>query len=241
MRLKRLSSYAAVAAAFATPLALTAPASATATGSGSAFGIAASGLVSITPTPSVSSSAQKPATAHLAELSANPLARAGVLNVSAWAGHGRAGVADVRLAEIGLSASAVTAKCENGNGVSHLVKAMLGGRKLAVAASPNTAITVPVQGVGSVAVTLNKQVRNAQGALTVTALELSVKLSQAKAQTISIASVTCAKTSPGTPTKPTTPNKPNMPGKPGTPTPPGTPAAEAPTPTPVNSDLPVTG
>jgi hypothetical protein len=90
----------------------------------------------------------------------NPLASAGVLNVSAWAGHGRASVADVKLAKAGLSASAITAKCENNNGVSQLTRAVLAGHKLAVDARPNSTITVPVQGLGSVSVVPNKQVRN---------------------------------------------------------------------------------
>jgi hypothetical protein len=170
MRLTHLTAFAPIGAALAVPLALAAPASATAAGTGSAFGISASGLVPIPPTPAVSSSAKQPARKSLAELPPNPLVTAGVLNVSAWAGHGRAGVADVKLAKAGLTASAVTAKCENNNGVSHLTRAVLGGHKLQVDARPNSTITVPVQGLGSVSVVLNKQVRNADGGLTVTAI-----------------------------------------------------------------------
>lgn len=236
MRLTNLTTYAAIAGALATPLALAAPASATAAGTGSAFGISASGLVPIPPTPAVSSSAKQPTRKSLAELPPNPLVSAGVLNVSAWAGHGRASVADVKLAQAGLSASAITAKCENNNGVSHLTRAVLAGRKLQVNARPNSAITVPVQGLGSVSLILNKQVRNADGGLTVTAIELSLALPQAKAETISIASVTCGPAVSGEPTPPGQPSTTPTPS-PTTSTPPG----EAPVPTPVPSDLPVTG
>jgi hypothetical protein len=85
-------------------------------------------------------------------------------------------------------------------------------------------------------VVLNKQVRNSDGGLTVTAIELSLTLPQAKAETISIASVTCGHAPSGDPTPPGQPGTTPTPS-PTTSTPPG----EAPVPTPVPSDLPVTG
>jgi hypothetical protein len=234
VRLTQLTVIAAAAGVIATPLAIAAPASATAAGSGSAFGIAATGLVTIPPTPAVSSEAEQPARKRLAGLPSNPLASASVLSVSAWAGHGRASVTDLRLAKAGLSAKLVFAKCENGNGISHLGKATLAGKKLKVSPKPNTGLTVPIQGVGTASVILNKQVQGPGGGITVTAIELTLHLAAGKTQTVSIASVTCG------PAKSETP----PPGDPGTPSPTpttSTPPGEAPAPTPVPGDLPVTG
>jgi hypothetical protein len=228
MRLTHLAITAAVAGAMATPLALAAPASATSNGSGSAFGIAASGLVKIPPTPAVSSSGQ-PSHKSLIELPANPLIQAGILNADAAAGRSRASVADVRIAKIGLTAEVISASCENGAGVSHLTKVTLNGKQLAVSPSPNSGITVNLAGLGQVGVMLNKQVRNPNGSLTVTAVEVNLGLGQGKLQTVSISSATCGGGSgePSTPSSPTPPM--------------GTPPGEAPAPTPVTGDLPVTG
>jgi hypothetical protein len=230
MRLTHLAITAAVAGAMATPLTLAAPASATADGSASAFGIAASGLVKIPPTPAVSSSG-KPSHKSLIELPANPLIAAGVLNADAWAGNSRASVVDVRLAKIGLTAEVISAKCENGAGVSHLTKVVVNGKQLAVSPAPNSGIAVDLAGIGQVGLTLNKQVRNPNGSLTVTAVEVNLGLGHGKLQTVSISSATCGGGS----------DEPSTPGTP-TPTPPmGTPPGEAPAPTPVTGDLPVTG
>jgi hypothetical protein len=219
---------AAVAGAMATPLALAAPASATADGTGAAYGIAADGLVNIPPTPAVASSAHQPSRKSLIALPANQLIQAGVLNAEAWAGHGRASVADVRLAEIGLSAELISAKCENGNAVSHLANVTVAGRRLDVSPKPNSSVPVVLDKLGLVTLTLNKQAHNPDGGLTVTAIELTIKLVD-KVQTVSIASATC---NAGSEEPPTTPGGPNP-----TPAPPG----EAPAPTPVTGDLPVTG
>ena len=70
---------------------------------------------------------------------------------------------------------------------------------------------MPVEGLGGVQVTVNKQVRNPDGTLTVTGLELAVA-ALGRSQTVAISSARCA-------------------GAPD----------EAPRPTPVPSDLPVTG
>ncbi|WP_339155768.1 hypothetical protein [Actinomadura luteofluorescens] len=239
MRLQALTKCAAVAGALALPFALSAaPASASPGGAGSAVAIAATGTVVVPPTSSVASAAQRPTSKSVAELPANPLVQARLLNGSAWAGHGRASVADLRVAKLGLSAHAVSAKCENGNGVSHVVGATLGTRALKVGATPNTTVTTDLKGLGNVTVTLNKQVRGHDGNLTVTAIEVSATLA-GKTQTISIASASCGKS--GQPSQPGQPGQPSQPSQPGQPSSPATPPGEAPAPTPVPGDLPVTG
>lgn len=226
MRLMHLGKYAAVAGALAAPMAFVAPASATSGGSGSAFGVGADGLVSLPHTPAVSS-ATPPSDRSLAELPPNPLIDLKLLHVTANPGHARASVLDLKVAQARLSAHLVTAQCRNGRGSSRLVDASLGGHRLAVSAAPNSSVSVPAQGVANVSVVLNKQVRGADGGLTVTAIQLSLEVA-GQTQTVSISSASCRGGSHA-------PSKPSP-----TPTPP-TPPGEAPAPTPVPSDLPVTG
>lgn len=236
MRLQSLTKCAAVAGALALPFTLGAPAaSATSGGAGSAFAISATGAVAIPATPSVTSTAQQPERKSVAELPANPLVEARLLNAAAWSGHARASVADLKVARLGLTASAVTAKCENGNGISHLVKAKLNGRTLKAAATPNTTVNVTVPQLGNATVTLNRHVRDKDGNLTVTAIEVSATIA-GKTQTLSIASAACGKGG-----QPGQPGQPSEPSDPGTPSSPATPPGEAPTPTPIPGDLPVTG
>ncbi|GAA4485231.1 hypothetical protein GCM10023191_009550 [Actinoallomurus oryzae] len=219
----------AVAAAIAVPAALAATASASpATGTASAFGVSATGLVNIPQTPAVTSSAG----AHhksLAQLPPNPLVKLKVLHTSAAGAASRASVVDLRVVKAALSAHLITAKCVGGKGSSHLVKASVAGHRLAADAAPNSTVTVPVQGVGSVSVVLNKQVHNADGSLTVTAVEVKLALATGKAQRIDISSATCSAGQTTPPQQPTpTPTQ-------------STPPGQAPVPTPVPSDLPVTG
>jgi hypothetical protein len=229
VRLMHLTKYAAVAGALAAPVAFVAPASATSGGSGSAFGVGADGLVSLPHTPSVSS-AMPPSDKSLAELPPNPLIELKLLHVTAHPGRARASVVDLKVARAELSAHLVTAECKNGKGTSRLVDASLDGHHLAAGAAPNSTLSVPVHGLGKVSVTLNKQVRDSHGGLTVTAIQISLPLVLGKSQTISISSASCrGDGSVGTPGSPT-------------PTPsPTSPPGEAPTPTPVPNDLPVTG
>lgn len=231
MRLTHLAMTAAVAGAMAAPLALAAPASATADGFGRAYGISASGLVNIPSTPAVESSSTTSARDSVLELPANPLIEARVLGVDAVAGHARASVADVKLVKAALTAELITAECKNGHGVARLVKVVVGGKQIDVTPKPNTSIAVNLDKGSLVRLTLNKQVRNHDGSLTVTAVELAVGLGHGKPlQTVNISSATCAGGDSEEPTPPGTPN-PN----------PTTPPGEAPAPTPVPGDLPVTG
>jgi hypothetical protein len=235
MRSTRLAAYAVAAGLLAVPPALAGTASAT-TGTGSAYGLAASGLVAIPATPAVAATADK----SLAELPANPLIDVKLLHTTAKPGFARASVTDLRVAKAALTAHLITATCKDGQGASHLVKANFAGHRLAVDAAPNSAITIPVQGLGTAAVTLNKQTRNADGSLTVTAIEVALPLPPGGTQTISVSSATCSGAgapgnAPGSPTGKPIP-APTATGGPITP-PPG----QAPKPTPVTGDLPVTG
>jgi hypothetical protein len=237
VRLMHLTKYAAIAGALATPLAIAAPASATTGGGNAAFGISATGLVNIPQTPAVSSTTQ-PNDKSLVELPPNPLVQLKVLHVTAKPGHARAAVVDLKVPQAQLSAHLITARCEGGKGSSHLVKASLAGHRLAVDAAPNSTIAVPLQGLGTASVVLNKQVHNADGGLTVTAIEVSLSLGPGKAQTISVSSATCSGGSAGNPGDPGSPGGPTASP---TPTPTPTPPGEAPAPTPVPGNLPVTG
>lgn len=214
MRLTQLTTIAAVAGVIAAPLAMTPQtAFASTDATGSAYAIAASGVAAIPATPAVSSSARQATQTSAVKVPANPLVQASVLNASAKAGHARAVVADLKVAKLGLAAHLITAKCENGAGTSNLVKVVLNGHVLKAGAQPNSTVTVPLDKLGTASVVLNKQVRDASGRLTVTALELSAPLGPGKVEKISIASATCGQAA-GTP---------------------------APMPTPVPGDLPVTG
>ncbi|MDN3353036.1 choice-of-anchor P family protein [Actinomadura sp. DC4] len=243
MRLKLLTKSVAVAGALAVPAtvvpaavvvaAVTATSAAAASPAGgvsSAFGVSATGLVNVPQIPAVSS-ATGTHDKSLAELPANPLVKLKVLHTSAVAGRSRASVVDLRVVRAALSAHLITAKCVDGQGSSHLVKASLAGRRLAADAAPNSTIAVPVGGVGTVSVVLNKQVRGADGSLTVTAVEVNLTLASGKAETIDISSATCAAGGKTPPAPPTTP----------APTPTTTPPGQAPAPIPVPTDLPVTG
>jgi hypothetical protein len=231
VRFKHLTTYVAIAGALTAPAIISATASASsAEGVSSAFGVSATGLVNLPAIPAVSSVAG-PKDKSLVELPPNPLVKLKVLHTSAASGHSRASVVDLKVAKAALSAHLITAKCVDGQGSSHLVKAALAGHRLAVDAAPNSTVAVPVQGLGTVSVVLNKQVNNPDGSLTVTAIEVKLDLVGGKAQAIDISSATCSGAS-ATP--------PNVPGSP-TPTPSTTPPGEAPAPTPVPSDLPVTG
>ncbi|WP_329245965.1 choice-of-anchor P family protein [Actinoallomurus sp. NBC_01490] len=235
---KHLIKYAAVGGALAAPLIAMAPASATTAGGSSAFGLSATGLLSVPPTPSVSSTSA-PHEKSLVSLPHNRLVQLSVLRARAKGDRAEASVVDLRIAQAAilktavLSAKLITSKCDSVAGSSKLVDVKLDGHSIQAGTSPNSTLTVPVQGVGGVRVTINKQVHNANGSLTVTGLELAVQ-ALGKTQVIDIASATCAANGHMPPTSP-----PSTP--PSSPDNPQSPPSEAPTPTPVNSDLPVTG
>ncbi|MDN3352400.1 choice-of-anchor P family protein [Actinomadura sp. DC4] len=183
--------------------------------SSSAYGISATGPVNVPATPSVTSAA-RPNSRSVASIPGNPLVKVSVLRARAVPGHAEASVVDLRVAATALgpdavlSAKLIAATCDEGAGVSKLADVRLAGRPIEAGGSPNSTLTVPVAGLGGVQVTVDRQVRNPDGTLTVTGLHLDVR-ALGKSQTIDIASATCA------------------------------PTGEAPKPTPIPSDLPVTG
>jgi len=211
------------AAALAALLAATAPLTASAEPTpkpGSAFALSASGLLNVSAVPALDGSRgyQERSVADLTTPDGQLSAHA--LNVAVHETSARASVADLRIGlaqlpqlrdlDLGLlSASAVRAVCENGQGSATLARASLAGRPLEVTPPPNT--TIPLAGLGSIV--LNKQTRNADGSLTVTALHVRVN----GVQDIDVASATCAKSASDseTPEEPTTSPQPTTePGKP---------------------------
>ncbi|MEU8801227.1 choice-of-anchor P family protein [Spirillospora sp. NPDC048819] len=139
------------------------------------------------------------------------LVQASALDVSASAARARSTVARVAVPAAKLMASAVSAKCDGGRGSAHLARAVIAGKRLDASPPPNTTVPVDIEGLGRASLILNKQERMADGRLAVTAMEIQVPL-PGKPATVRIASATCGKT-----------------------------VSEAPAPTPVEHDLPVTG
>ncbi|WP_020667164.1 choice-of-anchor P family protein [Amycolatopsis nigrescens] len=159
----------------------------------SAYAVAASGLVKIDPLPSVNDAKgfeQK----TIAEFATpEKLVQLKKLNAQAGKGKAKASIADLEV-DLGLlkgaddkpllSATAIEAVCEDGKGSATLAKARFGEIKLDVAAAPNTGVKVP----GIASVLLNKQTKNKDGSLTVTAISVSLD----GIQTLDLASATCA-------------------------------------------------
>jgi hypothetical protein len=171
----------------------------------SASGILTSGL-GIPPLSTVSSQG-KAEENSLVSIPANQALTTSVLHVLADAEQGtaRASVADVNLGGGKLIASLVTASCEPGGGSATLLDAIVAGHAIPVAPPPNTTIAVP-PGVGHiVAITLNKQVKNSHGGLTVTAIEVQLGAGRGQ-KSIDISTANCsaptAVTSPGVPAAP---------------------------------------
>ncbi|SFH12487.1 choice-of-anchor P family protein [Amycolatopsis regifaucium] len=205
---------------------------ATAAPAESAYAIAASGLITIPRTPSVSGTG-KDSLASVGLPNPGPaLLTAKALNAEVRPGQARSGVTALALnlgllpatvALPGLSADAIKAECRDGKGSVSITKLKAGGKVLDLdQVPPNT--TVPLAQL--VELVVNKQTKNADGTLTVTAV--SAKL-LGRTQTVDIASATCVKpgTAPEPPTKPAG-DKPQPGGK-------------APKPTPVPAHLDVTG
>ncbi|OXM53115.1 hypothetical protein CFP75_07945 [Amycolatopsis alba DSM 44262] len=204
---------------------------ATAAPAESAYAIAASGLVKIPRTPSVSG-AGKESLASVALPTPGPsLVGAKALNAAVKPGHAESSVAGLALnlgllptgaALPGLSAEVIEADCRDGKGSVSIANLKVGGKTIKLdQVAPNT--TVPVASL--LELTVNKQTKNADGTLTVTAISASLL---GRTQTLDIASATCAKSQGDTP-EPTKPgNKPQPGGK-------------APKPTPVPAHLDVTG
>ena len=188
----------------------------------SAFGLAATGVVPIPPTPMVESSGPL-VTKNLASLPSNPAISASLLDVAAQADAAKASVAQVDLGgEMGIKATVLDAACKGNTGNADIGSLQIAGQPQQVAGAPaNTQIQVPPGAQGIVSIIVNKQVPNANGGVTVTALEISVDLSKlpappaglpapppgAPAETIDVSQANCAAapTSTGTGTPPPAP------------------------------------
>ncbi|GGV16549.1 hypothetical protein GCM10010182_41790 [Actinomadura cremea] len=204
---------AALAPALAVP-ALADPGSGGATGS--AYGLNLTGPIDIAPVPAVSSGGEQVERALLRE-KGTKFVQAEALDVRASAARARSQVARLSVPAADLLASAVAAKCDGGRGSAHLADARVAGRRLDVTPPPNTRIPVKIEGMGDATLTLNKQRRMPDGRMNVTAMELALPLTEPT--TLRVASATCGRAAPKAHEK----------------------QPEAPAPTPVRRDLPVTG
>lgn len=199
-------------------------------GVNSAYAISGTGLLKVDPRPSVTD-AQGFSEESLADLKLpQALAELKLLNARAGSGQARASIGDLKIG-LGagkpvLTASAIEAQCGHGKHASSLAKATLGDHKLGVGVAPNTKVAVP----GLLSVTLNKQVTNKDGSVTVTAISIDVD----GIQKLDLASCTCSE-SASSPTGGTSSSQPTstsvVPVVNG----------KAPTPTPVKAHLDVTG
>ncbi|MGP4026390.1 choice-of-anchor P family protein [Actinomadura sp. 3N407] len=202
--------------AAATPAVAATPAAAPHGAEGSAYGLTVTGPVAVPPVPAVSSTTGKVSKSLLRE-DHTDLVKASALDVSASAARARSTVARVAVPAAKLMASAVAAKCDGGRGSAHLARAVVAGKRLDASPPPNTTVPVDIEGLGRASLVLNKQQRMADGRLAVTAMELRLPL-PGKPATVRLASATCGRASG-----------------------PAKPPSEAPAPTPVEHDLPVTG
>jgi hypothetical protein len=171
----------------------------------SASGILTSGL-GIPALSTVSSDGQAEDNT-LVRIPANSVLTASALHVLADAAQGtaRASAADLNIGAGQLIASLVTASCAPGGGRATLLNAIVAGHAIPVAPAPNTTIALPPGPGHIVAITLNKQVKNREGGLTVTAIEVDLGAGrERKAIDISTANCTAptAQTSPGVPAAP---------------------------------------
>lgn len=189
--------------------------SASGTGTASASGIVTSGL-GIPPLSTVTSLGTQQDNS-LASVPANPALTASVLHVLANAalGTARASAADLNIGDGKLIASLVTASCAPGGGTATLLDAVLAGHEIPVSPPPNTTIAVPPGAGQIVAITLNKQVKNGHGGLTVTAIELQLGTGRGQ-KTIDVSTANCvapaAQTTPGVPAAPApTPQRGSLP------------------------------
>jgi len=94
-----------------------------------------------------------------------------------------------------IGAEAITATCAADltgvSGSTTLVGATVLGETLAVEPPPNTEFTISLDSIATVGVTLNRQVQNPDGALSVTALVLEVDILDIATGTLQVGPATC--------------------------------------------------
>ncbi len=186
----------------------------------SAYAIAADGLVEIPKLPHVVGSGDESVVRADLPPEGDAVLSLGVLNASAGEGWSRASTADLELSLATapvISASLLEVNCKDLQASTKIVGLKVDGEEQAPEnqVPANTEI-VPEQ-LGQVAkVTLNKQVENEDGSVTVTAVSVDLLDST---QTIDISSATCAEdgnggepTEPPTSTEPPVTTEPSEPG-----------------------------
>jgi hypothetical protein len=183
----------------------------------SAYAIAADGLINIPKLPDVVGSGDDSVVSADLPPEGEAVLSLGVLNASAGEGWSRASTADLELGLAGapvIKASLLEVNCDDLKASTKIVGLKVDGEERAPEnqVPANTEI-VPEQ-LGQVAkVTLNKQVENEDGSLTVTAVSVDLLDST---QTIDISSATCTDGGDGgEPTEPTKPTDPTEPSEPG--------------------------
>jgi hypothetical protein len=233
------------------------PASASTGTGGAAFGIAAHGPITIRPVPSVlTSTTEIVRKSLLRERGVGRLLTASVMSVTASPEHASSSVTDLNALRSQLRARVIAAHCDHGQGGVQLTQATIAGKNLEVSPAPNTRLPITLGTLGTVALTLNKQVVQPNGRLTVTAVAVTVPLGGGRSQTIDIASATCRGNASSAPIMGAQSGLPDAQGLEAVPGAQGVQAApgdqpgsvdgaaavkEAPAPNPVKGVLPVTG
>ena len=183
-------------------------------GTSSAFGVSAEGLIPIEPTPFVESTDGSEQTEDLANvpLGANGEIRAATLK----AGDDTASVelvgVDLSADQGAISAKVINVACEGDSGTVNIADLTIGGQKVVLPPPDQNPVNETIEVPGVAKITYNKQVTNEDGTFTVTGLEVDLVEGT---QTISLGSATCGGTDENGPS--------------------------APKPTPIETDLPVTG
>lgn len=175
----------------------------------SAYAVHTVGLVDIPRTPFVEDGSETLATIGLPK--DDPALKVEALKAKAKPGEAKSKIVGLQLgrqAPLMLKADVIKASCVDGKGSISLAKLVIGGQPIDIGSQipPNSGAQIPSNPLLNV--TLNKQVENPDGSLTVTAVHIEL-LNAAKDvglnQTIDLASATCAKQDGGETTPPTTP------------------------------------
>jgi hypothetical protein len=186
----------------------------------SAYAIAADGLINIPKLPDVVGSGDESVVSADLPPEGEAVLSLGLLNASAGEGWSRASTADLELDLAGapvIKASLLEVNCDDLNASTKIVGLKVDGEERAPENQvPANTELAPEQLVNVASITLNKQVENEDGSLTVTAVSVDLLDS---AQTIDISSATCTDGGDGgqptEPTKPTDPTEPTQPSEPG--------------------------
>ncbi|MFI0424860.1 choice-of-anchor P family protein [Spongiactinospora sp. 9N601] len=156
--------------------------------------LSANGPVHINPIPKVESPQGQAARRVALGSHEDQLITATGLLATADESRSEASAAHIRTLEKRITADAIKSTCAGGEGVTTLAGARIGDRPIEANPAPNTTIPVDLGKAGTASVTLNKQVRGADGRLNVTGMAVTVPVSEGKSQTVDVASVACGGT-----------------------------------------------